>query len=252
LKVEEVLEELRRSDQQLSSAVLRPVPQATAPDASTPPSAAASASVPPTAAGAVVPPAAAGTAVLPTAAGAVVPPAATSSTESPGWGLSLATGARLSSFGWARWGLGVGAGATLQSEAWAAALRVGLDWYPDATQSRAGARVALSEVAPLVLASGEWRHDGFGVGARAGIGISFLNARGETALGRSGSADVQTGSVVLGLGVERALVQRLSVAASLDLQVRTLHQRFDVNGATLVELQRSGVVAALELVWHGP
>jgi hypothetical protein len=187
--------------------------------------------------------------VLPTA---VVPPAAASSTESPGWGLSLATGARLSSFGWARWGLGVGAGATLQSDAWAAALRVGLDWYPDATQSRAGARVALAELAPLVLASGQWRHDGFGVGARAGIGISFLNARGETALGRSGSADVQTGSVVLGLGVERALVQRLSVAASLDLQVRTLHQRFDVNRTTLVELQRSGVVAALELVWHGP
>jgi hypothetical protein len=164
----------------------------------------------------------------------------------------LATGARLSSFGWARWGLGVGAGATLQSDAWAAALRLGLDWYPDATQSRAGARVALAELAPLVLASGQWRHDGFGVGARAGIGISFVNARGETALGRSGSADVQTGSVVLGLGVERALVQRLSVAANLDLQVRALHQRFDVNRTTLVELQRSGVVAALELVWQGP
>jgi hypothetical protein len=186
------------------------------------------------------------------AAGVSLPPAAAGVTDSLRWGLLLATGARLSSFGWARWGLGVGAGPALRSEAWAAALRVGLDWYPDATYSRAGARVTLGELAPLVLASAQWRHDGFGVGARAGIGISVFNARGETALMRSGSADVQTGSVVLGLALERALAQGLSVAVSVDLQVHALHQRFDVNRATLVELQRSGAVAALELVWCGP
>jgi hypothetical protein len=244
LKVEEVMEELRRSDQQLSSAVLRPAVEPSAPN-TTPPPSAAEAAVPPYAASAVA---------QPSAAGAAVQPSAASTTNPPSWGLLLATGARLTSFGWARWGLGASAGPTLQSDAWLAALRLGLDWYPEATQSRAGAgaRVALAELTPLLLASAQWRHDGFGLGARAGLGICVFNARGETALGRSGSASVQTGSALLGLAVERSIVQGLNLAASLDWQIHALHQRFDVNGATLVELQRSGVVAALELVWNGP
>jgi hypothetical protein len=251
LKVEEVIEELRRSDRQLSSTVLRPPAEPSAPSAEPPPSA-AGATVPPSAASAAVPPSAASAVVPPSAASAAVPPSAAPATNPPSWGLLLATGARLSSFGWARWGLGVSAGPTLQSDAWTAALRLGLDWYPDATHSRAGARVELAELTPLLLASAQWRHDGFGLGARAGIGISFFDARGETALGRSGSASVRTASALLGLAIERAIVQGLSVAASLDWQIHALHQRFDVNGTTQVELQRSGVVAALELVWYGP
>jgi hypothetical protein len=232
LKVEEVIEELHRNDRQLGGAVLAPAVAPPSEPITAPPTAAASAATPP-----------------PTAA---VPPTAASTTSLPTWGLMLASGARVSSFGWTRWGLGAGAGPTLQSDTWAAALRLGLDWYPEATYSRAGSRVALTELTPLVLASAQWRHEGFGLGARAGVGISYFDARGETARGRSGSASVQTGSALLGLAVERAIVPGLNVAASLDWQIRALHQRFDVNGTTLVELQRSGVVAALELVWYGP
>jgi hypothetical protein len=243
LKVEEIIEELRRSDQQLDASVLRAGPQPTAASGQAVPTAAGE---PPPAAGEPPPPAGEPT------AGKPPPPTAASVANSTRSGLMLGTGARLSSFGWARWGLGIGAGPTLESDAWRAGLRLGLDWYPDATRWRAGARVTLGELTPLLLTAAQWRHEGFGLGAHVGLGVALLHARGETARGRSGSANAQTVAALLGVVIEQTLVQGLGIAASLDLQVRGLHQQFDVNGTTLVELQRSGLVAALELVWSAP
>jgi hypothetical protein len=170
----------------------------------------------------------------------------------PSWAAAAWAGIRLGAElapAWNRWGMGFGAGPVLQIDELAAAVRFGLDWYPPASRTTSGVgTVTISELAPLVLTSGQWRRGGVAVGARTGAALAFLSAKGDSVGRAHGENSKRTLSWLIGIELEQAITSNLAVAASLDMQFHALHRRFYVNDRTVADLGWMQLVFGLELV----
>lgn len=168
------------------------------------------------------------------------------------WSAMAAVGGRLATQlepGWSRWGVGCTAGPMLQIGSWAAALRIGLDWYPEASRVRNRETVGLSELTPLLLASADWRTTpNLALGVRSGAGLAFLTATGTTARGSSNEDKTNTFSWFVGVEAVQALSAGLAIAASIDMQVQAVQQRFAVNEHDVADLGRMRLVFGLQLL----
>jgi hypothetical protein len=129
---------------------------------------------------------------------------------------------------------------------------LGVVWFPELTARRAGARVALREVALELAAAADLRVDAVWIGPRFSLGNAYLDAEGTTAAGARGHASEQTGVWSASMSVAAPLVSQLEAVLSLGAQGHFVRRRFAVNAHEITHVAGARPCAQLALTWRSP
>jgi len=125
-------------------------------------------------------------------------------------------------------------------------------WVTPIDVTSAGREVVLDEVAAGVGVRGSLRWGRFGAGIELEPGVRFIDARGRSPDGRTGSLFRVVPVARGGLSARAVLAPRIELRVFAGVEVALIRQRFSVLGERVVDLGRARGVCDISLVVSAP
>jgi hypothetical protein len=184
---------------------------------------------------------------------AAPPPAPTKPAPARAWGLTAALGAvagPLSGSELGQWGVRAGAGAAYRSGGARFAGLAEISWLPPLRITSGDSQVQLDELGPGLLARAQLREGRVWLGLRAGAGLSWIEAEGQSLLARGTPESLLVATWLLGFDTEIEILGGVGLLAALELQGREPRRRFTVERERVVDLGRLRPLGLIALTFH--